>query len=334
LQDSKTASAKYNLKVAKPIFSVPSGTYDSAKIVSISCATPGAEIHYTTDVTEPTETSTKYTEPITLNVRTTIKAKGFKTGWAPSSTAIATYTIGVPPPPIRMVYVPGGTIYPGSGHYTNGLTVSGFYIGKYELTQAEYAAVMGSNPSLFGGNPKHPVEQVSWFDAIEYCNRRSILEGLTPCYSYLDYGSNPDNWPAGWNANSENHINVSCNWNAIGYRLPTEEEWEFAARGGLHTHGYTYSGSNDINEVAWHEGNNSLFGTKQVGTKRPNELRIYDMSGNVWEWCWDVYSGSIRVNRGGSCYSSADYCTVSRRNGDYAELSYFAIGFRVCRTFP
>ena len=240
-----------------------------------------------------------------------------------------------PPMPENFVFVEGGTFHNG----TSNVTISSFYIDKYELTQAEYQAVMGTwNSDPFGwgacgvGN-NYPVYYVSWFNAIEYCNRRSIQEGLTPCYSYSTYGTNPDDWPSGWNTNSNNHTNVSCNWTANGYRLPSEAEWEYAARGGLQTHGYTYSGSNDINAVAWY-WNNSSDGTKNVGTKAANELGIYDLSGNVWEWCWDVFSGSNRVRRGGCCSDVADYCTVSFRNGSNATLSVSNIGFRCVRVSP
>ena len=335
MQDSKTATAKYviDLRVAKPIFNVPSGTYESVQEISISCVTPGAEIFYTTDGTEPSENSEVYVRPIYIGTNTTIKAKGYKTGWAPSATAKATYTINLPPFSENFVLVQGGTIYPESGHYTDGLTVSDFYICKYQLTQAEYAVVMGHNPSWFYGNPNHPVEEVTWFDAIEYCNRRSIQEGLPPCYSYSSYGTNPANWPAGWNTSSGNAVNVNCDWSAIGYRLPSEAEWEYAARGGLQTHGYTYSGSGTVGDVAWHSGNSGNT-THEVGSKLPNELGIYDMSGNVWEWCWDIYIGTDRVVRGGSWDSYAYYCTVSYRDSYYASDGYSNLGFRVCRVSP
>ncbi|MFA7543372.1 MAG: SUMF1/EgtB/PvdO family nonheme iron enzyme [Candidatus Cloacimonadaceae bacterium] len=246
--------------------------------------------------------------------------------------------------PPNMVFVKGGTFHNG----TSDVTLSSFYIDKYETTQEEYQKVMGKNPSRFGKKPNHPVERVSWFNAIEYCNRRCMLEGLNPCYSYGTYGTNPSNWPSGWNTSNSNHTNVSCNWTANGYRLPTEMEWMYAAKGGNQSQGYTYSGSNDINAVAWYDSNSGST-THTVGSKLPNELGIYDMSGNVWEWCWDIYgsypngaqtnphgaaSGSYRVKRGGSWSNDADGCTVSYRDSNVATISSYVIGFRVCRVSP
>ena len=224
------------------------------------------------------------------------------------------------PIPENFVSVQGGTVA--------GITVSDFYIDKYELTNAEWNAVMGS-----GGGDTYPHAYVSWFGAIEYCNRRSIMEDLPPCYSYLAYGTNPDNWPSGWNSTSGNSLNVSCDWNAPGYRLPSEAEWEYAARGGLQTHGYTYSGSNDLNLVGWYDGN-SGGSSHPVGQLAPNELGTYDMSGNLWELVWDVYSGSDRVGRGGGWCSIAGVCTVSSRSNGNATLSHSYIGFRCVRVFP
>ncbi|MDD3143986.1 MAG: formylglycine-generating enzyme family protein [Candidatus Cloacimonetes bacterium] len=228
----------------------------------------------------------------------------------------------------NFVFVPGGTIYPAEGNFTGGLTVSDFYIGKYELTNAEWEAVMGS-----GGGDDYPHAYVSWFGAIEYCNRRSLLQGITPCYSYLTYGTDPDDWPAGWNTSDDNSLNVSCDWNAIGYRLPSEAEWEYAARGGLQTHGYTYSGSNDLNEVGWYYDNGG-GSSHPVGQLVPNELGTYDMSGNLREWVWDIYSGSYRVRRGGYFNYYAYGCTVSYRDFDNATYSDYYIGFRICRVSP
>jgi len=233
--------------------------------------------------------------------------------------------------PQNMVYVEGGTFLMGSERDywqkpVHEVTVSSFYMGKYEVTQKEYQAVMGSNPSDFRGNNR-PVHKVSWYDAVEYCNRLSKKEGLTPCYS----GSGDD---------------ITCNWNANGYRLPTEAEWEYAARGGINKDDYIHSGSNDIYKVAWYLINSRK--THYVGKKKANSLGIYDMSGNVYEWCWDWYdeayysksprnnptgaaSGSIRVCRGGSWISSLGDCTVSFRFYYDPFSRYCNLGFRVVR---
>ncbi|MDD3535279.1 MAG: SUMF1/EgtB/PvdO family nonheme iron enzyme [Candidatus Cloacimonetes bacterium] len=245
----------------------------------------------------------------------------------------------------NMILVQGGSFNNG----TSNVTLSSFYISNYETTQAEYQAVMGSNPaSGYGVGANYPVYKVSWYDAIEYCNRRSLQEGFTPCYSYGTYDTNPSNWPNGWKGNYNNHTNVNCDWTANGYRLPTEMEWMYAAKGGNQSQGYTYSGSNDINAVAWYDSNSGNT-THTVGSKLPNELGIYDMSGNVWEWCWDIYgsypsgaqtnphgasSGSSRVVRGGSWSNSASYCTVSYRSNFYAAISGSSIGFRCLRVSP
>ena len=231
-----------------------------------------------------------------------------------------------PTMPANFIFVEGGTI-------NENLTVSSFYMDKYQLTQEEYFSVMLTDPSTFGGNANHPVETVSWFNAIEYCNRRSMGEGLTPCYSYTDYGTDPDDWPDSWNTSAANHVNVSCDFSATGYRLPRESEWEYAARGGLQTHGYTYSGSNTLNEVAWYSSNSGST-THPVGTKAANELGLYDMSGNVFEWCWDIVYGSMRLLRGGGWYSIANGCTVSYRGFYSATNSADWFGFRVCKSTP
>ncbi|HNQ44285.1 MAG TPA: SUMF1/EgtB/PvdO family nonheme iron enzyme [Candidatus Cloacimonadota bacterium] len=184
--------------------------------------------------------------------------------------------------------------------------------------------------------------------AIEYCNRRSMNEDLVPCYSYGDNGTHPDNWPDGWNDDPNNHFEISCNWYTNGYRLPTEMEWMFAALGGNQSQGYTYSGSNTIEDVAWYSSDSSNH-TWDVGLKAANELGLYDMSGNVWEFCWDIHadypiepqtnptggtSSGDRIIRGG-CYNSLEnYLTVSIRNYDAPNTSDLTFGFRCVRTAP
>ena len=208
-----------------------------------------------------------------------------------------------------------------------------FYMSNYEVTQKQWREVMGINPSYFKGDDL-PVEQVSWYDAVEYFNRLSRREGLTPCYS----GSGDS---------------ILCNFSANGYRLPTEAEWEYAARGGNQSKGYTHAGSNSVGDVGWYDGN-SGGATHPVGRKRPNELGLYDMSGNVWEWCWDWYvayssstatdpvgasggpdrmnrGGSLRVVRGGSWFDAGRLHVAGRGYGSPSSSSDL-LGFRPVRT--
>ena len=218
----------------------------------------------------------------------------------------------------EMIYVEGGTFTMGCTSEQGNecyndekpahqVTLSSYYIGKFEVTQVLWQAVMGSNPSCFKGD-NSPVEQVSWDDIQTFIRKLNLLTGHT-------------------------------------YRLPTEAEWEFAARGGAKSNGYKYSGSNNIDQVAWYNGNSSST-THSVGTKQPNELGIYDMSGNVWEWCQDWYgnyssyaqtnptgasSGSYRDLRGGSWGSYPWRCRVSNRFNDNPVDRYDISGFRLFR---
>ncbi|MGM9712612.1 MAG: formylglycine-generating enzyme family protein [Prevotella sp.] len=185
------------------------------------------------------------------------------------------------------------------------VTLSGYYIGKYEVTQALWKAVMGKNPSKQKGD-NLPVERVSWNDCQEFISRLNSITGKT-------------------------------------FRLPTEAEWEFAARGGNLSRGYQYSGSNNINDVAWFESNSDQK-THNVGTKAPNELGIYDMSGNVWEWCQDWYgetdntpqinptgpsSGTSCVTRGGCWLNGDGRCRVAYRGDVKADSSNIYLGLRL-----
>ena len=204
-----------------------------------------------------------------------------------------------------MVYVDGGTFTMGATREqwsdaesdenpSHSVTLSSYYIGETEVTQALWQAVMGSNPSSFKGDSRRPVEHVSWKDCQRFISRLNSLTGQH-------------------------------------FHLPTEAQWEYAARGGSKSRGYKYSGSNDVGNVAWYRDNTNDNGSHNIKTKSPNELGLYDMSGNVWEWCQDWFgsyssgsqtnptgasSGSGRVNRGGSWGSVARNCRVSiRRNG-------------------
>jgi len=228
--------------------------------------------------------------------------------------------------PVSMIWVPGGSFQMGSNSTDSNINekpvhtvnVSGFYMAKYLVTQAQYKDVMGYNPSSFTGDDNRPVEAMSWYDAVVFCNKLSEIEGLIPVYTI--------------NGISRSYVihsaTVTANFNNNGYRLPTEAEWEYAARGGNGSPGnFTYSGSNDLDSVAWYS-DNSNGTTHPVGTKAANGLGIYDMTGNVWEYCWDVFeiyssasqtdpqgasSGTNRVYRGGNFLSQDSVLRLTAR---------------------
>lgn len=236
--------------------------------------------------------------------------------------------------PENMVMVKGGSFLMGTDDLVteeepvHDVTLDSFYIGKYEVTQKEWKEAMGNNPSVFTGDDL-PVDNIDWYMAVEYCIKRSIKDGLTPCYS----GSGD---------------NIACNFEADGYRLPTEAEWEYAAVGGLKSHDYEYSGGNNPGEVAWHE-TNCGDKTQPVGLKKPNELGVYDMSGNIWEWCWDWYdaeyykkspvknprgaeSGNNRSYRGGGGPGGRIYwLRIRARYNLFPAFKSFDMGFRVVK---
>jgi len=258
---------------------------------------------------------------------------------------------------VDMVQIPGGNFQMGSTTSSyerpvHTVTLSGFYMGIYEVTQEQWTEVMGNNPSNFKDSPtsgevqsKRPVEMVSWYDTLVFCNKLSMKNGLSPAYR-ISGSTDPASW--GTVPTSSNST-----WNAVevvassnGYRLPTEAQWEYAARGGNGSPGnYTYSGSNTVGAVAWYD-DNSESKTHEVGKKSPNGLGLYDMSGNVFEWCWDWYgsysngtqtdpvgavSGSDRVLRGGSWLDSAVYSSSTLRVGSNPHSRYTSYGFRLVR---
>jgi formylglycine-generating enzyme required for sulfatase activity len=232
---------------------------------------------------------------------------------------------GVDPVPEGFARVEAGVL-PGDS-WAGAQSVAAFYMGKTEVTWTEFQAVrtwaaangydIGSVGAGSGAN--RPVTHVSWYQTLKWCNARSEKEGLSPVYK------------VGSAIYRSGDLVPSVDGTANGYRLPSEKEWEFAARGGVKTNGYEYSGSNDINAVAWYDSN-SGGSSKDVATKQANELGLSDMSGNVWEWCFDVYSGSYRVFRGGGWSFSAVNCRVA--HGIYVGPSYSSDsrGFRVVRS--
>jgi len=235
-------------------------------------------------------------------------------------------------PLVPAVHVAGGTFLQGLRTLDppdpgRSVTVSSFWMGTTEVTQQQYQALTNANPSWFKG-PLKPVESVSWFDAVAFCNLLSDHDGLRHAYAIEDG-------------------RVSWDPTSPGWRLPTEAEWEFAARGGTHPWRKDFPGNDAVEEVAWDYYNSSKQ-THNVGALKPNELGLFDLAGNVWEWCWDWYEfdrsdlppkdprgplvGSSRVSRGGAW--NEDHTDAFRpyyRADDGPETKGNNLGFRVVR---
>jgi sulfatase modifying factor 1 len=244
-----------------------------------------------------------------------------------------------------MVKVEGGTFKMGSKNSDNAadndeqkehtVTVKDFEICKFEVTVWQWKEYVKANKlkmpvkPVWGWQDNYPINNLTWNEVIDYCNWLSKKENLDPVYT-------------------QQGPNVSCDFTKNGYRLPTEAEWEYAAKGGKKSKETRYSGSNNPNQIAWHKAN-SKASPHTIGTKLPNELGIYDMSGNVWEWCWDWYNkdyytiednknpkgpvmGERKSVRGGSWDSKLNYMRPANRISTLPSKTHEFYGFRVARS--
>ena len=231
---------------------------------------------------------------------------------------------------IKMISIPAGIFQMGSidggddEKPVHVVTLDAFEINATEITQGKYKEIMGENPSYFSGSDNLPIENVSWYDAVKFCNRQSEKAGLERCYD-------ESTW--------------ICDFSKNGFRLPTEAEWEYACRAGTKTEYYSGDSKSELSRTGWYSGN-SGSNTHSVGQKESNAWGLYDMHGNVFEWCNDwfgnyssasvtnptgIQSGSFRVLRGGWWYDSARCCRSADRYYSKPDGSYYGTGFRIVR---
>ncbi|MBP3709594.1 MAG: formylglycine-generating enzyme family protein [Treponema sp.] len=259
-----------------------------------------------------------------------------------------------------MIFVKGSTFEMGSPtgmadeRPLHTVTLDDFYMEDHLVTQSEWKKIMGVNPAYFSANPqkgesqvKRPVEHVSHYDALVYCNRRSIAEKLTPCY-VIAGKDNPDEWGDVPDEQNAKWDTVTCRWDVNGYRLPTESEWEYAARGGIHN-GQKKAAKDADESRSWNKSNSDNM-SHAVCLKSASVLGFYDLFGNVWEWCWDWYDcyqlgefvnprgaertseNTDRAGRGGAWNAEASDCSPCFRNCGSPAARYNFIGIRVVRT--
>ena len=397
--------------VATPAFSVESGAVNSGTSVTITCATDGAKIYYTTDGNDPTAESTEYSDAISITKAVTVKAIAVKSGMNDSAVESVSYTII----PEGFVKVKGGKVtgksntnnYPGVFIEGRTVTLSDFYMSKYEVTKAQYKAVMEdtslntlgitADPSFSTLKPtkyvmaageedyERPVENVSWYDAVYFCNLLSKKDGLEPVYTINNTETKTVSYPSAGASGNETVLikcissaTVTADHTKNGYRLPTVAEWEYAARGGDPSAAdwdWTFSGADTAAETSYDSKSNTGldavgwyyyntcnggtttstlategtagFGTHQKGLKAPNALGIYDMSGNVWEWCYDCpgvvstgeetdplgpSSDSKHIVRGGAWNNYANRTSVCYRVSELPSFSSSGVGFRLVRS--
>lgn len=244
----------------------------------------------------------------------------------------------------EMIFVQGGTFTQGDRE----VTLSDFEMGRYPVTQALWEAVMGNtnNKSFFRG-PRHPVDRIGWYFAIDFCNKLNKIRNLQPCYFFDDNCTQPyfvdiDENPPG-NSNRYNAGEVYYKPTSKSFRLPTAEEWEYAAKGGKYHCEVKYAGSDRLKDVAWF-ADNSSDESQPVGLLQPNALGMYDLCGNIDEWCWNDFerntldttalnaTSANKMLKGGSWISYDKHCQISSQfSNSPFNRSYNYFGFRLAR---